>query len=665
MNQDEKRTVRAIRRAAETVPVPASLEPDAVMGRLEAAAPATVRRPRRGRWLAAAAAVLVLAIGVGTSWGLGLFGSASGPLGGQTPAAALVFGESSPVRAASGYDEVAACFEAYRDRIAAERDARARSGSGGLLGLLFGDSANESDALLTEGSAAAGDTGASAAIPIAGMDGDFSTTNLRTEGVDEADVAKTDGTCLYVLIDDGARIAIVRADAGLLEELGTIEAPGGRTIAEFYLEGGRLFALTTTAWYESDNEEAVTEMITFDVSDPARPVEVGRVSQSGTYCTSRFSDGYLYAFSLLSFYENAQNGDPGVAVPTVDGRTLNCEDIFLPADGEANGYLVVTAVDAADPTGAAAEKGLLHCSGELYVSPDSIYVYEENRRGKNSATDIVRLAYDAGKVTAAGQCTVRGTVNDSFSIDEYDDNLRVVTTIYGEEGQTTNALFVLNGAMDEVGSIVGLASGETVQSARFMGDVGYFVTFRQVDPLFTVDLSDPAAPKIVGELKIPGFSAYLHPYGQDRLLGIGWDAGEGGTGGAKLTMFDTSDPTAVTEAATLVLEDVWDVGPLRDYRAALVEPDRNLIGFAARGLEAPETAEAEDAPAFYGDAEQYYLFSYDEGEGFVQNLKVPLAVDGNLQARGLRIGEVLYVATGSSVESFRLYDGEPVAALEL
>ncbi len=657
MNQDEKRTVGALRRAAEALPVPPSLEPDAMMERLGAESPVALRRPPRRRWLAAAAVLLVAAVGLGAAWGAGLFGGASHE---AARPVAPVFGEATAVRTASSYDEVAACFAACQNRIVSER-AGADEGFFGL----FGDgAAKDAGDVVEEMAIAGGDAGASPAS-VAGAGGDFSTTNLRTAGVDEADVVKTDGTCLYALTDDGTRIAIVRADGGSLEAVGSIEVPAGRSIVEFYLDGGRLFMLTTTAWYEADIEEAGTQVVTFDVSDPSRPAEVGSVTQSGTYRTSRFTDGYLYVFSFLSFYEAPRGADPAATAPLVDGRPLGCDDIFLPADGEANGYLVITAMSADDPAGVTAQKGLLHCSGELYVGSEAIYIYEDNYRGKNSATDIVRLTYDEGKVSAAGQCTVRGTVNDSFSIDEHEGCLRVVTTIYGEAGQTTNALFVLDGAMGEVSSIVGLAEGETVQSARFMGDVGYFVTFRQVDPLFTVDLSDPAAPRIVGELKIPGFSAYLHPYGEGRLLGIGWDAGDGGTGGAKLTMFDTSDPVNVTEASTLVLEGIWDIKALYDYRAVLVEPERNLIGFSARGLEAAEEPEDGSEPAYYNDAEYYYLFGYDDEAGFAEDLRVPVTSDPGAPVRGMRIADVLYVVTEGSIESFGLQDGEPIAALEL
>ena len=120
-----------------------------------------------------------------------------------------------------------------------------------------------------------------------------------------------------------------------------------------------------------------------------------------------------------------------------------------------------------------------------------------------------------GKLNGVAKTRVNGYLNDSFSIDEYNGYLRLVTTV-----DRTNAVYVLDEKLEETGKIENLAKDERIYSARFMGDIGYFVTYRETDPLFSVDLSDPANPKIIGELKIPGFSEYLHPYGDLSLIHI-------------------------------------------------------------------------------------------------------------------------------------------------
>ena len=187
-----------------------------------------------------------------------------------------------------------------------------------------------------------------------------------------------------------------------------------------------------------------------------------------------------------------------------------------------------------------------------------------------------------------------------------------------------------------IGEIHDLAKDESVYSARFMGDVGYFVTFRQVDPLFSVDLSDPANPEIIGELKIPGFSEYLHPYGDGKLLGIGMDVDEAGviTEGVKVSMFDVSDPSDVKELTNCVLEDMYGTDVGDNYKAVFVDVEKNLFGFLA-----------------YGNVSKYYIFTYDEN-GFREVFSRELTVYGDV--RGLYVGDRFYLVSGNTVESFTM-----------
>jgi uncharacterized secreted protein with C-terminal beta-propeller domain len=177
----------------------------------------------------------------------------------------------------------------------------------------------------------------------------------------------------------------------------------------------------------------------------------------------------------------------------------------------------------------------------------------------------------------------------------------------------------------------------------------YLVTFRNTDPLFTVDLSDPEEPRLLGELKIPGFSDYLHFWGEDSLLGIGWDADEkdGGIQGLKLTMFDISDPLAVREISSLIMKNYWQCDGLDDYRMLLVDPGKNLIGFEA----ACETEEEEDVWEW---KDEYHVFSFEDGK-FRKLAALDLESLGLFYgARGLYIGDTFYLAEGSRILAFDL-----------
>lgn len=178
-----------------------------------------------------------------------------------------------------------------------------------------------------------------------------------------------------------------------------------------------------------------------------------------------------------------------------------------------------------------------------------------------------------------------------------------------------------------------------------MGNVGYFVTFRQTDPLFSVDLSDPANPKVLGELKIPGFSTYLHPYGENLLLGIGYDADEdtGWTECVKLSMFDVSDPANVKEVHKNSLVDFTYTGVEVDHKAALIDAKKGIIGFPARGYQDN------------GEYNVYLVFGYDGETGFYQKFSEGYAMgyDAELHefkyelfssdCRGAYIGDTFYM----------------------
>ena len=285
--------------------------------------------------------------------------------------------------------------------------------------------------------------------------------------------------------------------------------------------------------------------------------------------------------------------------------------------------------------------------GELYVSNENIYYYETIWQPSGSTvTAVRRVAYADGKLTGTAQGSFDGYLNDSFSIDEYNGYLRVVSTV-----DDTNSVYILNEKLEKTGSIEGLAEEERIYSARFMGDIAYFVTFRETDPLFSVDLSDPENPTILGALKIPGFSEYLHFYGEGKLLGIGMDVDEETqvTGGIKLTMFDITDPRNVIEKDTVVLEHIYHTDLFNDYKAVLIEPDQNMIGFSG-----------------YGEGgEIYFLFEYDEMNGFICRMEEEINGSGSRSARGLYIGQVLYVVQGNVIESYSLEDYQKTGDLIL
>jgi uncharacterized secreted protein with C-terminal beta-propeller domain len=199
-----------------------------------------------------------------------------------------------------------------------------------------------------------------------------------------------------------------------------------------------------------------------------------------------------------------------------------------------------------------------------------------------SVTNIARFTVDGTSISYSGGGMVQGSLLNQFSMDEFDGNLRVATTEWNRE--SVNSVYILDRNMNQIGSVENLAPGERIFSVRFMGEMGYVVTFRQVDPLFVLDLSDPENPKVTGELKVPGFSNYLHPISQDVLLGIGQDVDEntGRQQGIKLSLFDVSDSGKPREIGNLILGDSGSYAEvLHNHKALMLKPDDDLIAFDA------------------------------------------------------------------------------------
>lgn len=481
--------------------------------------------------------------------------------------------------------------------------------------------------------------------------GDYSNTNVRQEGVDEADVAKTDGRYLYVLEDDGDYVSIVDTKTNM-KKISEIKAPKDETIEEFYLtEKNKKVVMICSNSSDDDYEDVEdvtrssliskqtegTQVVTYDVQDKKHPKKVGKVSQSGEYESSRISDGYLYLFSNYWVPENWKKKHPETYIPYVDDSLMKAKDICLPDGMKGCMYEIISAIDLKHPDKIADSKAIFSEGGDAYVSNKNIYYYEEEwtGNGKQEKTLLRKLSYKKGKLAVVAQKTFRGYLNDSFSIDEYDGYLRMVVT----RGRT-NAVYVLDQKLKLTGKITNLAKDERVYSARFLGDTGYFVTYKETDPLFSVDLSNPKNPKILGRLKIPGFSNYLHFYGEDKLLGIGMDVDKKGdvTDGVKLSMFDISDKKNVKEEHKYTLKDVYSTDVEWDYKAALIDVEKNIIGFPAGGE----------------NRQMYYLFNYTEEKGFQCNMKEKIYGSDALSTRGIYIKDRLYVIHGNVLKAYSL-----------
>ena len=504
----------------------------------------------------------------------------------------------------------------------------------------------------------------------ADMTADHSDTNVREEGVGESDTVKTDGRYIYSLTADQSALAITAASGGDLSFAGEIRPDlGTGSIREFYLSGDRLILIgsyykSVMTQTEEENTFALTSLdqthvITYDISDRENPRQKGLLTLDGYYNTTRFYDGFAYILTtadspfhkvLSDTYDEKEFA--AQAIPKVNGEPVAAKDIYCPGTVGMEPALTLTSMDLDQPDRAEDTKVFMGWTSDYYASKDSIYLEIPDWSDGGQLTNLVRIAYRKGSITPLAVGTVPGYLESSFSIDQSPDGyLRTAVTSWSERGQT-NGVYIFDQNMQLTGSLTDLAPGEEIKSARFLDDILYLVTFRNTDPLFSIDVSDPSDPKLLGELKIPGFSDYLHFWGEDKLLGLGWDEDErtGETLGLKLSMFDISDPLSVSEAAVYKMKNYWQCDGLYDYRLLLADPEKNLIGFEA----GCEIEEGEDE---WDWKETYHVFSFENGK-FTEKASLDLEEMGRyLGARGIYIGDTFYLVSGKKITAFDMKDG--------
>jgi inhibitor of cysteine peptidase len=429
---------------------------------------------------------------------------------------------------------------------------------------------------------------------------DYSTTNIQVAGVDEADIVKTDG--MYIYLVSGNKTIIVRAyppeQAQIVSE---IELEG--TIIGIFINGDRLvlFEQEMPYYLYYDDvpvaEESYAGYISptisirvYDVSDRADPQLQREVSGNGQYVSSRMIGDYAYVVTNEPVYE--EDGEPILPEIRVGGNETQIPATDIYYSNVSDYYYMYTTImaintqtDDQEPT---YETILLGASSTLYVSLNNIYltfpVWGTDILGRevwdSPRTSIHRIHIEGDEIEYVASGEVPGMVLNQFSMDEYDGYFRVATTTYGET--TGNHVYILDMGLNIVGSVEDLAPGEIIYSARFMGERGYLVTFKQVDPLFVIDLSDPSHPRELGYLKVTGYSDYLHPYDETHIIGIGKETTDAGEfawyQGVKISLFDVSDVGNPQEIDKLEIGDRGSDSPvLWDHKAFLFDKSRNLM----------------------------------------------------------------------------------------
>lgn len=580
--------------------------------------------------------------------------------------------------------------------------------------------------------------------------GDYSKTNVQVEGVDEADIVKTDGSYIYFV--SGERVVIAKAYpvedmkvANVLEFSSKLLSP-----QEVYVDHKHLVVIGQNHWYRDMPlhpmggvlEKAKPSIMpyphyprdmaraaVYDISNKADIKLVRELEVEGNYVSSRKIGSALYLITNKYIY----GYNSGAAVDlrpsyrdsaASDGYNfINYPDIkYFPGFRQAN-YLMVAGLNL-DRSGDKANVSAYLGSGEnIYASAKNLYVaVTEHRFGimedmpgllpqtrrlpqpapvNQNKTKIYKFSLNKGQVIYQAGGEAPGNILNQFSMDEHGDFFRIATTtgdMWREDEHTSkNNVYILDKGLKQIGKIEGIAPGEKIYSTRFMGDRVYMVTFRTVDPFFVIDLKDPYQPRILGALKIPGYSDYLHPYDDNHVIGFGKDTVEvsqkdwsgrniGTTAfytGMKMAIFDVSD---VSNPVEKFKENIGGRGThselLNNHRALLFSRERNLLAFPITVMEVDGSSQrpGDNFPQhgqfkFQGA----YVYNFDLNSGIQLKGKIThLSGEDYLKMgyyyghtgdkhvqRVIYIKDRIYTLSGKYIKANSLPGLEPAGSLEL
>ncbi len=537
------------------------------------------------------------------------------------------------------------------------------------------------------------------AAPTFASSPDFSTTNIQVKGVDEADIIKSDGKYLYVLT--GGTLVIIDAYPAEMSKIVSMTPVTGQPFEIFQQKDSLVvFTMVQRESYVKPATSVapvpiwreVTEARIYDISDRSKPLLADTLTFSGRYFNSRMigDDIYVLTSESVPWY------DDNPVLPVVksgDNREITPDIYYFNMPYNNYIYYTISSFSPDSGAGIKSQTFLAGYSTTLYVSQDNIYLAYQKQvpytrisvprtlAGDSIAsqeppvegTVIHRFAIDNGNINYKATGDVPGHLLNQFSMDEYRGNLRVATTVegYGRDGSYMyNNVYVLDPDLNTKGSLEYIAPDERIYSTRFIGERLYMVTFKRMDPFFVIDLSDPSKPFILGKLKIPGYSDYLHPYDSNHIIGIGKETetnewGGVSIGGLKLALFDVTD---VNNPRLLDKVEIGDSGTdspaLQDHRAFLFDREKDLLVIPVN--------EVTRTPAGSGTKYGYrpgvwngaYAYSLTPDTGFVLKGTVahgyneiygywnsPLSV-----RRSLYIGDVLYTVSEVLVKMNSLSD---------
>lgn len=501
---------------------------------------------------------------------------------------------------------------------------------------------------------------------------DYSQTNVQVTGIDEGDVVKTDGDYIYRLWDN--KVSIYSAGGDKPELLSTLGGgsqrnPNDSYVHTIYVSGDLLVTIANR--YEEipqDKSSAVdksywtpgkkfTVFTVYDIQDRSKP-EVSRIFElEGGLSDSRLADGKLVFIVSKNVYYNPDVPNENDILPLYRDSAVGEGMMLYPAadccyfiENPVYSFMLVGMFDITDDSPAVFEC-FLDPGGIIYMNSESLYIARSNWEADGERTAIVRFALTEDGLELASECETYGYIINQYAMDEYNGVFRIASTFRGEG----NFITTFDRNLNLLGRSDYLSADETIQSVRFMGNICYMVTYRQTDPLYSIDLTDPENPVVLDALKIPGFSQYLLPISEGLLIGFGRHTTElyyrddkgneisSGTRdlGTKLSLFDISDPRNLKEIDVMLLGESAYSEVFSNPRALMVDYSRSQCAFFL-----------ED---YSGNNNLYAMVVSVSGGKLHTEGKITPSGDknyGSWNSRLVYVGETLYAAYGDNLTAY-------------
>lgn len=505
---------------------------------------------------------------------------------------------------------------------------------------------------------------------------DYSTTNVQVQGVDEADIVKTNGKYIFYIKGDNISVIDVESKSVITN----LEFKNDMPI-EMYLNDSKLIVIADKGmkkkyYYSREN---TLKIIQYDFSDVNNIKKEREIEVEGNLLTSRMIDNNVYVISNKYIYNliDDENDLKPVYKDSAQGILNKCieyTDIQYFPGTIADSYMLIASFDVSNKEKSVNIQTYLGSGEDVYASTENLYVTCRNYEEENDSviqyyydekTKVYKFNLNNGNVNFIADAVIPGYIDSQFSMDEYNGYFRIATTYYSKDTnyKNVNNLYVLDKDMNLVGQIENLAPDESIYAVRYMGDKAYVVTFEQIDPLFVIDLSDPTKPKVLGELKIPGYSEYLHPYDETHIIGFGRDTETDGefvkNAGFKMALFDVSDLSNPKEMYSVIIGDKGTYSELlNNHKALLFSKDKNIIAFPITIKEKQNDSDYYSKTSFVGAL----IYGLSIEDGFEERVRVE---SENAIDRIIYIGDKIYTLSKNIIRIIDMNTMEKVGKIEL